>query len=309
MTNCWHILGAGAIGSLFAASLHRAGVPTTVLCRSGRQHERLVDEGIDISIDRNGITETITFPVSVNAEADAISHLLVTTKAYNVLTAVAELEHRLSTSSHIVLLVNGLGFMDDLQSNFPDFQFTAGTTTQGVYRLDTEQSTDHFCHAGNGLTRLGQTNVEKPPPWFDDWAGIDLPCIWETDIEQSLWRKLAVNCAINPLSALHECTNGELSERPELAKLVHQLCDEIARVSLAAGFHEAADNIHSWVSTVITETRDNRSSMLQDVLAGRRTENEYISGYFLKLAKHYHVATPGSRAVYEGILQCDKMNN
>jgi len=309
MTNCWHVLGAGAIGSLFAASLHRAGIATTVLCRSGRQYERLRDKGIDISIDRNGITETITFPVSDNAGPDAISHLLVTTKAYDVLTAVSEVAHRLSTHSHIILLVNGLGFMDDLQSSFPGFQFTVGTTTEGAYALDPEQGTHHFCHAGNGLTQLGQTNTEKPPPWFDDWAGIDLPCIWETDIEQSLWRKLAINCAINPLCALHGCKNGELSERPELAKRVHQLCDEIALVSVAAGFQETANNIHCWVNTVITETCDNRSSMLQDVLAGRRTENEYITGYFLKLAKQYGVTTPYSKAAYEGILQSDRMNN
>lgn len=308
MTNCWHILGAGAIGSLFAASLHRAGVSTKLLCRSGSRHASLPDKRVDVSIDRKGVSETITFPVSDNAETDAISHLLVTTKAYDVLAAMAEVKHRLNASSHIVLLVNGLGFMGDLQSDFPGFQFTAGTTTEGVYRLDAEHTTKHFCHAGNGLTRLGQTGTKEPPPWFDDWANIDLPCVWETDIEQSLWRKLAVNCAINPLSALHGCKNGELSKRPELARLVQQLCDEIAQVSLVAGFQNASDNIHHWVEEVITETCHNRSSMLQDVLAGRRTENDYISGYFLKLAGQYGIATPGSRAAYESILQLDKVN-
>lgn len=312
MTERWHILGAGAIGSLFAASLHRAGVSTTLLCRSPDKYTRVHD----IRIDGNGTSEYLSLPVSYNDENGAISHLLITTKAYDVVAAFSEVKHRLNADSQVILLVNGMGFVDDLASNFPDFQFTFGTTTEGAYRLSKGTKTDscngnsssHFRHAGKGITRLGQAGLPHSPPWFKSWTSIDQACTWETNIEECLWRKLTINCAINPLTALHRCKNGELSTRPELTRLVNQLCDEIALVSQAAGFHEASDNIHNWVFEVIVDTRNNRSSMLQDTMAGRRTENDYISGYFLRLAERLKVKTPQNRAVFERVLQLDRLS-
>ncbi|MBE9539927.1 MAG: 2-dehydropantoate 2-reductase [Proteobacteria bacterium] len=304
MTKDWHILGAGAIGSLFAASMHNAGITTTLLCRRCSKRDHLGE----LCIERSGGTDELSLPVSFNDDPHAISHLLLTTKAYDVRTALSDIGHRLDHSSHIVILVNGMGFMEELRSDFPDFQFTAATTTAGSYRLNTNTETDqrHFCHAGNGLTRLGQTGQQEPPAWFSDWEELTLPCTWEENIEDCLWQKLAVNCAINPLSAMHRCKNGELATRPELSNLVRQLCDEIAQVSLAAGFRETSMEIHRLVKEVIRDTRNNRSSMLQDTLARRRTENDYISGYFLKVARQFNVETPANKAVFESISRLDQ---
>ncbi len=306
MTNSWHILGVGAIGSLFATSLARAGISTTLLGRSADKHMQLGHGSTNICIERNGTRETISFATSHIKEPNAIHHLLVTTKAYDVRAAVSQLKHRLNPNSHIVVLVNGMGFMSTLQSDFPNYQFACGTTTAGAYRPDGNE-TNCVCHAGNGVTRFGRTRLVQPPTWFDDWSSIDLPCSWEHNIEECLWQKLAVNCAINPLSALHRCHNGALSTQAELAVLVKQLCDEIALVSAAAGFRDAASNIHRWVSEVIQGTGDNRSSMLQDTLAGRRTENDYITGYLLKVARQYGVPVPANEAAHKGILRLEKI--
>ena len=302
MTNDWHILGAGAIGSLFAASLHNAGIATTLLCRRGNEHHHPGE----LCIERSDGAELLSLPVSFNDDHYAISHLLVTTKAYDVRAALEDVAHRLDPDTHIVILVNGMGFMEELRSDFPDVQFTAATTTAGSYRLNTETARHHFCHAGNGLTRLGRTGQQEPPTWYSDWEELALPCTWELNIEGCLWQKLAINCAINPLSAIHRCKNGELATRPELSNLVKQLCDEIAEVSQAAGFRETSLDIHRLVREVIRDTGDNRSSMLQDTLAQRRTENDYISGYFLKIAQQFKMKTPANKAVFESISRLDQ---
>ena len=287
----WHILGAGAIGALFASSLHRAGISTTLLCR-GTNSRKLTRE---ISLDKGNITSKLSFPTSNNGDPDPISHLLVTTKAYDVHSALAEVSHRLDAGSHIIILVNGMGFMEGLKRDFPQFEFTLGTTTEGAYRV----GAGHFCHAGNGLTRLGLPGKTEPPPWYRAWSKIDLPCVWETNIEEVIWQKLCINCAINPLTALHQCKNGELATQPALASLVEQLCNEIAQVSMAAGYENTSISIHQRVTEVIADTADNRSSMLQDVQAGRRTEIEYISGYFIALAKQLEITIPVTMAVFE----------
>ncbi len=298
MSGDWHIMGAGAIGSLFASFFARAGISTTLLQRSGSSAARVRN----IRIDKNGATQNVSFPISYNDEAGSISHLLIATKAYDVRTALSEIAHRLNSRSTIFVLVNGMGYLEEMSADHPHLSFYPGTTTEGVYRLEK----DHYCHAGDGLTRFGRREKTGPPACFDEWSTLDLPTLWDPNIEECLWQKLAINCAINPMTSVHQCKNGELAKAPGLARQVNLLCDEIARVSTAAGFEVTAANIHRWTADVITGTANNRSSMLQDILAGRQTENHYISGYLLKIANRFKVAVPLNEAIFEKICTLDR---
>ena len=298
MHRSWHVLGAGAIGSLFASALHKSGAPVTLLRRpeSGQSRTQVV------RIDENAHTSEVHLPVSYNNDSESIDYVLICTKAYAVRSALGQIAHRLNENSCIVVLVNGMGVMDELSTDFPNLQFALGTTTEGVYRL----GDGHFCHAGRGITRLGMGGLVQPPPWFSDWSRTEQSCEWEPDIDQTLWQKLAINCAINPLSALSRCKNGMLLEKAELASQIDAVCQEISLVSQAAGYTHTATDIHREVASVIASTANNRSSMLADVLAGRRSENEYISGYFLKIAAHHKISTPHNRALFEGIRLLDR---
>jgi 2-dehydropantoate 2-reductase len=288
----WHVLGAGAIGCLFAAALRRAGCEVTLLLREGSQPgERTV------LIERDRGTERLVLPTSTPAAENAIDHLLVTTKAYDVAQAVAGVRRRLREQSQVLLLANGMGFAAEVTRDAPWLQLFHGTTTEGAWRI----APLHVRHAGRGTTRIGRSGVARPAPWFRCWRDGLPDCIWDPDIDRALWLKLAINCAINPLTALHRCVNGELARRPELAAEVARLCDEIAAISAAAGYAEAARGIHEAVAAVIAATAANRSSMLQDVLAGRRTEIEHITGYLLAVAGRCGIEAPRNRAVMAAI--------
>src|SRR5690606_31811199 len=125
-------------------------------------------------------------------------------------------------------------------------------------------------------------------------AGIDWR--WESDILPVLWLKLAVNCAINPLSALHDCPNGEVPERagaifePLLAELHALLSSEGVSLSLA--------ELRERILAVIRATASNSSSMRQDVLAGRRTEIDFILGHAWRSARQAGLSTPVLDALY-----------
>jgi 2-dehydropantoate 2-reductase len=145
-----------------------------------------------------------------------------------VVDAVSSLAHRLDRDSQVLLLANGLGFASELSGRYPWLAPYCGTTTEGAYRV----SSFRIRHAGHGATRIGRSGEPNPPAWFAPWRALE-NCLWEQDIDSALWEKLAVNCAINPLTAVHDCRNGELLSRPELAREVDALCNEIA--SRAAG--------------------------------------------------------------------------
>jgi 2-dehydropantoate 2-reductase len=291
----WHILGAGALGCLFASALAQAGCPATLLLRPGCRETRTA-----VTVEREGVISRLELPVSTAAADGLISHLLVTTKAQDVHEAVLSVAHRLDASSQVLLLVNGLGFDARLRAEVAAPQYFYGTTTEGAYRLGPR----HICHAGRGVTRIGQAGRVAAPDWFSQWAQAVDPSVWDPQIDESLWLKLAINCAINPLSALQRCRNGELAS-PQLAPRVRALCEEIMRVSAAAGFGGVTADLTGQVMAVIRATAGNRSSMLQDVLAGRPTEIEYITGHLLRVARQLGVAVPHNEAVYRSILTLD----
>ncbi|NND68455.1 MAG: 2-dehydropantoate 2-reductase, partial [Halioglobus sp.] len=179
-----------------------------------------------------------------------------------------------------------------LSAAHPALDIYCGTTTEGAYRTGDL----HIHHAGRGNTLIGQQGRQEPPGWFSDYSHAIEPCIWEPDIDSALWHKLAVNCVINPLTAVHRCDNGALAEG-ELREQVEQLCAEVAQVSYAAGYTRTAQNILQDALNVIAATATNRSSMRQDVEAGRPTEIDFITGYLLQRAQEHGIAAPLNNAL------------
>lgn len=282
----WHVLGGGAVGSLFAAYLQRSGASVTLLPRDSTDSgKRKIVNG-----PANG---SYTFSCSRPSDDEGIDALLVTTKAYDVRAALHSVRHRLHKDTTILLLVNGMGLREELAPLALAGNFYLATTTEGVHRRDIS----HLVHAGRGVTRVGCQGGQAPA-WFSLWqAGIP-DCHWESDIEAALWLKLAINCAINPLTAIHACRNGDLlTRRAEVA----ELCTEIAAVCLAMGYDLLASELEDRVFEVITGTATNRSSMLQDVAAGRPTEIAYLTGYLVDRARALDIEVPANGRVLEQV--------
>jgi 2-dehydropantoate 2-reductase len=288
----WHVLGAGAMGCLYAHALQRSGCQTTLVMRKGVHQTSL-----PLIVEHGAVRSAQQLRVITPDDTEVITHLLVTTKAYDVLAAVAGIAHLLPQDGVVLLLVNGMGLAEQLAANWPRLNIYCGTSTEGAYTV----AAQHIHHAGRGETRIGRQGQPEPASWFGQWGCVIDPCVWDPNIAAALWSKLAVNCIINPLTALHGCANGALAQRPELAAQVATLCDEVAHISRAAGYSTVAATLQQTVADVIAGTAGNRSSMLQDVTRGRRTEIDYLTGYLLQVAAQHEIAAPHSQALLEGI--------
>lgn len=285
------------MGCLYAAALQRSGCKTTLAMRAGAQQKSR-----PVIIERDGVRCEQQLRVVTPDDQEVISHLLVTTKAYDVREAVASVAHLVSQESVVLLLVNGMGLAEQVGGDWPHLNIYCGTTTEGAYCI----APQHIHHAGRGETRIGRRGQQDPPPWFAHWARAVDSCTWDANIETALWSKLAVNCIINPLTAVHGCPNGELAQNKELAMQVARLCDEVARISRAAGFAGVAATLPQTVAGVIAGTAGNQSSMLQDAQNGRRTEIDYITGYLLKVADQHCIDAPCNRALLEKLKNRDQ---
>jgi 2-dehydropantoate 2-reductase len=291
----WHILGAGAIGCLFAQAL-QAHTRTTLVLRPGATHDDC------ITVRGESAETVIPIPCSYSSERTEINQLLVTTKAYDVEDALHSVAHRLRAGSTIVLMVNGMGLAERVRARYAQHTVFSATTTAGAHRLGHL----HIRPAGRGETRVGRQHQLQPAPWFEAWREALDPCVWDDDIDSALWHKLAVNTVINPVTALYRCNNGQLAEQPALQALVASLCREASQISYAAGYTRTAQTLLSQAQAVIRATASNRSSMLQDIEAGRPTEIDYITGYLLETGDRFGIVAPEHRALFNAIKKSEE---
>ena len=278
-----HILGAGALGSLMAVSLYRAGHPHQLITRQPKQAEQLTECGI-----RCGDS---VYPVSVVASSalakDAVQCLLLCTKAQDSLPALRGLGEALSPSAQIICLQNGVGQQQAIAETFPAASVYAALCTEGV----TKHSEGHITHAGKGETTVGHLYGPPnalPPALFQHGLSFKL----KTDIAPALWRKLAINGAINGLTVQYDCLNGELIENANVYSEVKALVKEMQQVLRAQGFAQVANTLLADVYHVCEATALNTSSMLQDFRAGRDSEREFVYGTWLNEAHRLGIHAP-----------------
>jgi 2-dehydropantoate 2-reductase len=288
------IIGNGAIGNLLAFRCHQLDYDYGVVTRDNQKIE------LDVS-DIDNKHYRFPLPVtSINsiAESDII---IVPIKAYQVADFIEQAHRYIKPWQTIVLLHNGMGTIEQVQQQLPHNNLLAATTTYGAFKPQVNQ----LAIKGHGETQLGwiQRNITIQTTKIENMLSALLPpSNWHADILFSLWLKLAINAAINPLSALHEVKNGELAQAKYQIQIA-ALCDEITLIMQHLGFELESDRLINAVKHVIQQTRDNYSSMNRDLQAKRKTEINFINGYIVEQAARFNLPCPVNLALCTEIRQ------
>ncbi|CAH1562957.1 2-dehydropantoate 2-reductase [Vibrio rotiferianus] len=287
------ILGPGAVGSLWATKFQFAGHNVSLWGRTSDSKQQLqLDDAPAINFANQHLP-------SVQA-ADLI---VVTVKAWQVEGAIEPLLPYISEDTIVMLLHNGMGTAPLLEEKLPDNPLIVATTTHGAYKPSKEQ----VLHTGQGNTQLGGFNAKGAQCGFlADVMNHALPEVnWNPNINAALWTKLAINCAINPLTAIHQCKNGELAA-PEFAIELTNITHELVAVMNKEEIEIEFDSLHATIMQVVNATAANYSSMRQDVFHQRRTEIDFITGYLLQAAEKHHISTPENAKLYQRIKQIEQ---
>ncbi|MGN7742925.1 putative 2-dehydropantoate 2-reductase [Pseudomonas sp. 22526] len=284
MSTTWHILGAGSLGTLWATRLARAGLPVRLILRNQARLEAYQAVG-GLTLVEQGQASFHAIPGETLDNPEPITRLLVACKAYDAQQAVSQLAARLTPDAELVLLQNGLGSQDAVAAQVPQARCIYASSTEGAFR----DGDWRVVFAGHGYTWLGDASHPTAPFWLDDLSVSGIPHEWSADILTRLWRKLALNCAINPLTVLHDCRNGGLLQHHcEVA----MLCVELSELLERCGQPAAAENLQQEVERVIQATAANYSSMYQDVASRRRTEISYLLGHACDVAARHQLHLP-----------------
>jgi 2-dehydropantoate 2-reductase len=297
------VVGAGVIGSLYAAHLSRVA-EVSVLVRRPEQAEALA-RGLRVS-GKSDFTGT----VSATSDPDELADFdlgIVATKATDLEAAAGRLAGRFPDAT-MMTIQNGLGAEDVLRAHGSWPLISAVTFMSGVrhadahveYELDTETWLGPYA---------GTTTFERVQEVEALLVAGGLRARAFPDLRPAQWSKLVFNATVNTVAALtdlpHVSAFAAVSDRADLGLLVRDLMDEGKRVATAAGvvLHE-----DPWEMNVLAVQRGETEaaegayahvpSMLEDVRSGRRTEVDFITGALVREAERLGVPVPLHTAMY-----------
>lgn len=276
------VFGAGSLGTLLGGLLATEHQVTLV----GRDpHVSAVrDDGlyIDGEFDRRVHPDARTDGRDLTADL-----VVVAVKSFDTEQAAGTLSS--GTFDAALSVQNGIG-NEAVLEEYLDCPVLAGTATYGA-RLE---APGRVACTGTGTVTVGAAAGGASPLADDvavafDTADIDATAV--ADMPRRLWQKLAVNAGINPITALSRVQNGVLSGG-STNRLARRAATETARVARAEAIELADERAVDAIEKVIDGTASNRSSMYQDVLAGRRTEIDAINGAVVDRADEHGVDVP-----------------
>lgn len=294
------VFGAGSLGTLLGAHLARRYDVHLV----GRQPH--VD-----AVRRQGVrvTGSHEFTVSCDATTEAPPHwipdvVLVSVKAFDREAAVDGLAGRLGPRTIVVTVQNGLGNWERYREAFTDQTVLAASVIYGA-RLE---APGHVVATGEPEVVVGGTpeDFETAAALADVFDHAGLPTRPAHDVRGVLLAKALVNAAINPLTAIAGVPNGRLVEDGALRDRMVRICREGQKLIDLIDYDVPVDDLVARVDHVARNTATNRSSMLQDVERGRRTEANAILGELVRLGERLGVAMPETAAVYEEITRRER---
>ncbi|MDA0146791.1 2-dehydropantoate 2-reductase [Vibrio sp. LaRot3] len=287
------IVGPGAIGSLWATHLYQAGHKVNLWSRQ-------TDNQLTIQCDSN---PPVTLPNNHCQSLNDSDVVLVTLKAPFVVSALQGLVEHIHSDAIIVLMHNGMGTADQVSALLPNNPLLLATTTHGAYRPTPQQ----VLHTGEGNTQIGAANsLGQQCEFIVDVLNNALATVeWHSNIQQALWNKLAINCAINPLTAINNINNGELAQ-PTYKHELQNIIAEVVEVMKAEAIEVNKQTLTNTVQHVIEATSANYSSMQQDIAHQRMSEIDFITGYLIARAQHHQIDVSFNQSLYNSIKQIEQ---
>jgi 2-dehydropantoate 2-reductase len=286
------ILGAGAMGASYASMFFDASAFSTSLVAQEPRYGRLKTDGLVVNRKRYSIP--VVHPDEAVPPADLI---IVALKCHNLPEAVHDLKNLVGDETIIISVMNGLDSEEYLGSVYGMdkvlYAIAVGIDAlrEGNSVIYTTPGKIIFGEADNSHVSEKVLRVQAA---FDR-AGLK----YETppDMIRMLWWKLMINVGINQASAVMRAPYGVFQSSPEARAMVETLMREVIFIAERVGVNLVEGDLDNWNAVLKTLSPKGKTSMLQDIEAGRKTEVEVFAGKVVELGRKHGIPTPVNRTL------------
>lgn len=300
------IVGAGALGAMYAGRMAASGVAVGFVADDQRaarlrEHGRRVN-GAALKIP------ALSFAAAGEAirdgRMDAPRLLVVALKDRHLPACLPEIPGLCGPDTTVLSVMNGIDSERQLAGALNDSLETGRVLYCMTAGMDAVRQEDDLRYTRLGTVFLGRArNPEDAPPdprvaeaaAFLERAGI--PVQVPADMEHAIWNKFMLNVGINQWSAVLGASYGVFHRQEAARELMRLAMREVIAVAAHRGVTLSADDMERWFGVIETLGAEGRTSMLQDVLAGRPPETAMFAGRVVELGEEHGVPTPINHAL------------
>ena len=283
------IIGAGALGAIYGSILYELNPRGVCFIASGGRYDRLRHDGITV----NG--KPCPIPVTSPEEATPAELVIVAVKHHQLIQAIGDLRQVIGPETTILSVMNGIDSEERLGAVYGMDKVLYGL----ALGIDAVREENAITYENQGRILFGERHnaeltdrVQRIRNLFDR-AGI--AHVIPTDMIRSLWFKYMINVGANQVSAVLGANYGTLRSSSQARDLMDRAMREVIKVAAAREVSLTEEDIGEWYRVLGTLNPAGRTSMLQDVEAGRKTEVEMLAGTLIELGKRHGVPTPVNR--------------
>lgn len=288
------VVGGGAMGAFYATRFFDVDPSCVSLVADGERCERLRDQGLVV----NGRHYAV--PVLRPHDSAPPSDLVVVAvKNHHMEQALRDMKSRVGENTVLLSVMNGIDSEEQLGRAF-GMDKVLYAVALGIDSVregnQVSYTTPGVVHFGEAENREISERVRRVQDLLDR-AGIP----WETpeDMIRTLWWKFMINVGVNQSSAVLGAPYGVFQRSQEARDLMEGAMWEVIAVAERAGVKLSGEDIENWKDVLATLGPEGKTSMLQDIEAGRKTEVEIFAGRVLELGETYDVPVPVNRVLFQ----------
>lgn len=279
------IIGAGAVGAVVADGLSSyLGKETVQVLAEGERLERYRRDGLFLD------GKKLDFNYVEPANAKTADLVIIATKNLQLEQALEMIKTSVGADTIILSLLNGIQSERDIEAVYGKSHvlYSFVISLNSIHEENKIRCSNRGCLVFGEYDNSKTARVKALCELFEK-SGIKFKNPDDIHLEQ--WRKYLINVTVNTLSALCRSTYGGF-KIPEMQELTRQAGKEVVAVANAEGVSLSAQDSENTISLICKHDPLGETSMLQDIKAGRRTENDWFCGTIVKLGEKHNIPAP-----------------
>lgn len=297
------LIGLGAIGCAHGRKIEDAMPGTLKVIADQERINRYKQEGFYINTKKYDFTY-----VTPEEDCPPDDLILISVKYNGLQSAIQSIKKHVGPNTIILSLLNGISSEEKVGEVYGMDKLLYSL----CINVDAVKVGNEITFSTAGRINFGEkenvTYSEKVLAVKDFFERVNIGYEIPVDMMHSLWWKFMINTGINQASAIMKANYGVFQKIPEARILMNKIMAEVLLISEKEGYPLTSKDVDAWYDILDIVSSENKTSMLQDMEAGRKTEVDIFAGTIIELGKKHNIATPFNEAIYYLIKTMEKID-